>query len=139
MGDAEEARSSVRRPVGLGPGPGLPDGARGPGNEPAPPTPRTRSSCLPRLCLRPAQPGAPPPGPRSRPARAMEPGRGGVETVGKFEFSRKDLIGHGAFAVVFKGRHREVGEAPGDPNTLPPEIWRGTQFRTPFLETHLLL
>nr|XP_051687038.1 serine/threonine-protein kinase ULK1 [Oryctolagus cuniculus] len=37
----------------------------------------------------------------------MEPGRGGIETVGKFEFSRKDLIGHGAFAVVFKGRHRE--------------------------------
>ncbi|XP_016046403.1 serine/threonine-protein kinase ULK1 isoform X3 [Erinaceus europaeus] len=36
----------------------------------------------------------------------MEP-RGGLETVGKFEFSRKDLIGHGAFAVVFKGRHRE--------------------------------
>ncbi|KAM4719287.1 serine/threonine-protein kinase ULK1 isoform 2-T2 [Anableps anableps] len=30
-----------------------------------------------------------------------------METVGKFEFSRKDLIGHGAFAVVFKGRHRE--------------------------------
>ncbi|XP_010602827.1 serine/threonine-protein kinase ULK1, partial [Fukomys damarensis] len=26
---------------------------------------------------------------------------------GRFEFSRKDLIGHGAFAVVFKGRHRE--------------------------------
>ncbi|KAM5238812.1 serine/threonine-protein kinase ULK1 [Ctenodactylus gundi] len=37
----------------------------------------------------------------------MEPGRGGFETVGRFEFSRKDLIGHGAFAVVFKGRHRE--------------------------------
>uniref|UniRef100_A0A8D0NKP7 non-specific serine/threonine protein kinase n=1 Tax=Sus scrofa TaxID=9823 RepID=A0A8D0NKP7_PIG len=37
----------------------------------------------------------------------MEPGRGGLEVVGKFEFSRKDLIGHGAFAVVFKGRHRE--------------------------------
>ncbi|XP_023576272.1 serine/threonine-protein kinase ULK1 isoform X4 [Octodon degus] len=37
----------------------------------------------------------------------MDPGRGGVETVGRFEFSRKDLIGHGAFAVVFKGRHRE--------------------------------
>ncbi|XP_040843090.1 serine/threonine-protein kinase ULK1 isoform X2 [Ochotona curzoniae] len=37
----------------------------------------------------------------------MEPGRGGTEVVGKFEFSRKDLIGHGAFAVVFKGRHRE--------------------------------
>ena len=31
-----------------------------------------------------------------------------METVGKFEFSRKDLIGHGAFAVVFKGKHREV-------------------------------
>ena len=42
------------------------------------------------------------------PVRAMEPGRGGLEAVGKFEFSRKDLIGHGAFAVVFKGRHREV-------------------------------
>lgn len=33
---------------------------------------------------------------------------GMMETVGKFEFSRKDLIGHGAFAVVFRGRHREV-------------------------------
>ncbi|XP_077593007.1 serine/threonine-protein kinase ULK1 isoform X1 [Stigmatopora nigra] len=30
-----------------------------------------------------------------------------METVGRFEFSRKDLIGHGAFAVVFKGKHRE--------------------------------
>ncbi|KAM7144769.1 serine/threonine-protein kinase ULK1 isoform 7-T7 [Macrochelys suwanniensis] len=30
-----------------------------------------------------------------------------METIGKFEFSRKDLIGHGAFAVVFKGRHKE--------------------------------
>ncbi|XP_028396747.1 serine/threonine-protein kinase ULK2-like [Dendronephthya gigantea] len=27
--------------------------------------------------------------------------------VGDFEYRRKDLIGHGAFAVVFKGRHRE--------------------------------
>lgn len=70
----------------------------------------------------------------------MEPGRGGVETVGKFEFSRKDLIGHGAFAVVFKGRHREVGEAPAEASqsrtpsprdTLPPVIRRGTQLRTP--------
>ncbi|KAJ8366308.1 hypothetical protein AAFF_G00362880 [Aldrovandia affinis] len=33
-----------------------------------------------------------------------------METVGKFEFSRKDLIGHGAFAVVFKGRHKEKHE-----------------------------
>ncbi|KAG8146342.1 hypothetical protein E2320_012693 [Naja naja] len=33
-----------------------------------------------------------------------------MEAVGKFEFSRKDLIGHGAFAVVFKGRHKEKPE-----------------------------
>lgn len=31
-----------------------------------------------------------------------------METVGKFEFNRKDLIGHGAFAVVFKGRYKKV-------------------------------
>ncbi|XP_053502701.1 serine/threonine-protein kinase ULK2 [Ictalurus furcatus] len=30
-----------------------------------------------------------------------------METVGDFEYSRKDLIGHGAFAVVFKGRHKK--------------------------------
>ncbi|KAF3851029.1 hypothetical protein F7725_012801 [Dissostichus mawsoni] len=30
-----------------------------------------------------------------------------METIGKFEFNRKDLIGHGAFAVVFRGRHKE--------------------------------
>ncbi|XP_026877865.2 serine/threonine-protein kinase ULK1a isoform X2 [Electrophorus electricus] len=30
-----------------------------------------------------------------------------MESVGKFEFNRKDLIGHGAFAVVFKGKHKE--------------------------------
>nr|XP_055024058.1 serine/threonine-protein kinase ULK1a [Misgurnus anguillicaudatus] len=30
-----------------------------------------------------------------------------MESVGKFEFNRKDLIGHGAFAVVFKGRHKK--------------------------------
>ncbi|KAM9858178.1 serine/threonine-protein kinase ULK1a [Aulostomus maculatus] len=30
-----------------------------------------------------------------------------MESVGRFEFNRKDLIGHGAFAVVFKGRHKE--------------------------------
>ena len=32
----------------------------------------------------------------------------GMEVVGNFEFNKKDLIGHGAFAVVFRGRHREV-------------------------------
>ena len=31
-----------------------------------------------------------------------------METVGNFEFNKKDLIGHGAFAVVFKGHHKEV-------------------------------
>lgn len=31
-----------------------------------------------------------------------------MEPVGDFEYSRKDLVGHGAFAVVFKGRHRKV-------------------------------
>lgn len=31
-----------------------------------------------------------------------------MESVGEFEFNRKDLIGHGSFAVVFKGRHKEV-------------------------------
>ncbi|XP_041958369.1 serine/threonine-protein kinase ULK1a isoform X1 [Alosa sapidissima] len=30
-----------------------------------------------------------------------------METLGKFEFNRKDLIGHGAFAVVFRGRHKK--------------------------------
>ncbi|XP_037536623.1 serine/threonine-protein kinase ULK1a [Nematolebias whitei] len=30
-----------------------------------------------------------------------------MESVGKFEFNRKNLIGHGAFAIVFKGRHKE--------------------------------
>ncbi|XP_050174627.1 serine/threonine-protein kinase ULK1 isoform X4 [Myiozetetes cayanensis] len=38
------------------------------------------------------------------------PRRSAMEAVGKFEFSRKDLIGHGAFAVVFKGRHKEKPE-----------------------------
>lgn len=30
-----------------------------------------------------------------------------TEIVGDYQFNRKDLIGHGAFAVVFKGRHRQ--------------------------------
>ncbi|TRY83674.1 hypothetical protein DNTS_027966, partial [Danionella cerebrum] len=33
-----------------------------------------------------------------------------MEAVGDFEYSRKDLIGHGAFAVVFKGRHKKKTE-----------------------------
>lgn len=31
-----------------------------------------------------------------------------MEVVGDYEYSKKDLIGHGAFAVVFKGRNRKV-------------------------------
>ncbi|XP_028857527.1 serine/threonine-protein kinase ULK2 isoform X1 [Denticeps clupeoides] len=30
-----------------------------------------------------------------------------MESVGDFEYNRKDLVGHGAFAVVFKGRHKK--------------------------------
>lgn len=30
--------------------------------------------------------------------------------VGEYEYNTRDLIGHGAFAVVFKGRHRRVSE-----------------------------
>lgn len=33
-----------------------------------------------------------------------------METVGGYEYSKKDLIGHGAFAVVFKGRQKENPE-----------------------------
>lgn len=40
--------------------------------------------------------------------RSEEAGRGRMETVGDYEYNTKDLIGHGAFAVVFKGRHRKV-------------------------------
>ena len=31
-----------------------------------------------------------------------------MEIVGDYEYNSKDLIGHGAFAVVFKGRKRKV-------------------------------
>lgn len=31
-----------------------------------------------------------------------------MEIVGDYEYNTKDLIGHGAFAVVFRGRHRKV-------------------------------
>lgn len=35
-----------------------------------------------------------------------------METVGEFEYNTKDLIGHGAFAVVYKGRYRSKPELP---------------------------
>ncbi|XP_061865615.1 serine/threonine-protein kinase ULK1 isoform X2 [Colius striatus] len=70
--------------------------------EGAPSSPPSSSSSS--LCSSEAVPAAvSPPAPGS-------PRRSAMETVGKFEFSRKDLIGHGAFAVVFKGRHREKPE-----------------------------
>ena len=28
-----------------------------------------------------------------------------METVDEFEYSKKDLVGHGAFAIVYKGRY----------------------------------
>lgn len=31
-----------------------------------------------------------------------------MDIVGDYEYNSKDLIGHGAFAVVFKGRKRKV-------------------------------
>ena len=31
-----------------------------------------------------------------------------METVGDYVYEKKDLIGHGAFAIVFKGNLREV-------------------------------
>lgn len=35
-----------------------------------------------------------------------------TEFVGDYQFNRKDLIGHGAFAVVFKGRHKQKADLP---------------------------
>lgn len=29
-------------------------------------------------------------------------------TVGNFEYNQRDLLGHGAFALVFKGRRKKV-------------------------------
>lgn len=35
-----------------------------------------------------------------------------MESVGEFEYNTKDLIGHGAFAVVYKGRYKSKPELP---------------------------
>ncbi|XP_014818548.1 PREDICTED: serine/threonine-protein kinase ULK1 isoform X5 [Calidris pugnax] len=88
-------------------------GSRHGGNDPRACTPRAKlaapssppsSSSSSPLCSSEALPAAaPPPAPGA-------PRRSAMETVGNFEFSRKDLIGHGAFAVVFKGRHKEKPE-----------------------------
>ena len=31
-----------------------------------------------------------------------------MDAIGNYEYSKKDLIGHGAFAIVYKGRQRAV-------------------------------
>jgi hypothetical protein len=43
---------------------------------------------------------------------AVEKRSSNMEVVGDYEYNTKDLIGHGAFAMVFKGRHRKVS-TPG--------------------------
>ncbi|KAL4835422.1 hypothetical protein H8958_020830 [Nasalis larvatus] len=37
-----------------------------------------------------------------------------MEVVGDFEYSKRDLVGLGAFAVVFRGRHRQTQRKMGD-------------------------
>lgn len=48
-----------------------------------------------------------------------------MEVVGDFEYSKRDLVGHGAFAVVFRGRHRQVSAAlptgQGEARTSGPQ------------------
>lgn len=34
-----------------------------------------------------------------------------METVDEFEYAKKDLVGHGAFAIVYKGRLIKVAVA----------------------------
>lgn len=46
-------------------------------------------------------------------ARPRRPRGAAMEVVGDFEYSKRDLVGHGAFAVVFRGRHRQVSPASG--------------------------
>ena len=31
-----------------------------------------------------------------------------MDTIGNYEYNKKDLIGHGAFAIVYKGRLKNV-------------------------------
>ncbi|ALC44656.1 Atg1 [Drosophila busckii] len=35
-----------------------------------------------------------------------------MNIVGDYEYSSKDMLGHGAFAVVYKGRHRKEKHMP---------------------------
>lgn len=47
-----------------------------------------------------------------------------MEVVGDFEYSKRDLVGHGAFAVVFRGRHRQVRPPAGPGGAAAPEAAR---------------
>jgi hypothetical protein len=31
-----------------------------------------------------------------------------MDSIGSYEYNKKDLIGHGAFAIVYKGRPKNV-------------------------------
>lgn len=31
-----------------------------------------------------------------------------MDSIGIYEYNKKDLIGHGAFAIVYKGRQKQV-------------------------------
>lgn len=33
-----------------------------------------------------------------------------MDSIGNYEYNKKDLIGHGAFAIVYKGRQKAVNK-----------------------------
>lgn len=37
-----------------------------------------------------------------------------MESVGDYEYNTKDLIGQGAFAVVYKGKSKKVSHSPSN-------------------------
>lgn len=34
-----------------------------------------------------------------------------MEEIGQFEYNTREMLGHGAFAMVYKGRYKQVGGA----------------------------
>lgn len=52
-----------------------------------------------------------------------------MESLGDYEYNTKDLIGHGAFAVVFKGRSKKVSA----PHTMKINIHSKTLFSESWL------
>ena len=51
-----------------------------------------------------------------------------MTNVGIYEFNAKDLIGHGAFAVVYKGRLKSVSRGECAKN-----IWQQSQLRVVYI------